>query len=197
MNNRLIVAGLLLLAGCSLSAPRHATTWYQLEDPGPVQRAATPVWPGTLLLRDADAPVFYQNNALAYSRESGTRGHYQYARLTEYPALQLTQLLRRRLERSGTFAAVSLLGSSVEGAYQLNTRLIDFYHDAAQAPGEEKLVLEVELVRRGDARLLAQTRIEAQAPTTSADAKGAVSAANAAVGQALDQVTAWLTGLPR
>lgn len=197
MNTRLIIFSLLFLGACSLSGPRQAATWYVLEDRGAASVGATPAWPGTLLIRETDAPTFYQSSALAYSRAPGTRGHYQYARQAELPAPRIAQLIRQRLEQSAIFPAVAPLGSGVEGGYQLNTRLLDFYHDAARAPGEVKLLLEVELVRRGDARLLGRTRIETSAPAPSHDAHGAAQGANAALTQALDRLTAWLVGLPR
>ena len=195
----LLIATLLFLSACGISGPRQAATWYVLDDldTHSASHGTKPAWPGTLLVRETDAPTFYQVSAMAYSRVPGTRGHYQYARMTELPAPRIAQLIRQRLERSALFAAVAPLGSGVEGGYQLNTRLLDFYHDAAQAPGEVKLVLEAELVRRSDAHLLARTRIETRAPAPSHDARGATQGANVALTQALDRLTAWLAGLPR
>ena len=195
MKIRLLLVSLLFLSACALTGPRQAPTRYVLEDLGGARPGAAS-WPATLLVRETDAPTLYQSNALVFSRAPGSRGLYQYARQDELPAPRIAQLIRRRLEQSGLFPAVVPLGSGVEGGYQLNTRLIDFYHDAAQAPGEVKLVLEAELVRRKDARLLAYTRVETRAPAPSADASGAATAANAAVTQALDRITAWLAGLP-
>ncbi len=183
----------LALGACSFTQPRPATTWYMLEDQGSAQVAGQPLWLDTLLLRETDAPGFYQSDAMAYSRTAGTRSHYQYAHLTEPPGPRIDQLLRGRLEQSGLFTAVAALGSGVTGSYQLNPRLLDFYHDATQAPGEVKLLLEVELLRRGDAHRIALTRIAVHAPAPSFDARGAAQGANSALTQALDQITAWLT----
>ncbi len=193
MNTRLVMlVGLLVLAGCGLTGPRQAATWYVLEDQGRTAPAPRPAWQDTLLLRETDAPTFYQGPALIYSRAAGTRGQYQYARLTEWPAPRITQLLRQRLEQSALFQAVAPLGTGVSGGYQLNTRLLDFYHDATQAPGEVVLVLEAELIRRTDASLLGRTRIETRAAAASHDAAGAAGAANTALTLALDRITAWL-----
>ncbi len=196
MKTRASLFVLLLLGACGLAGPRHATTTYLLEDQAAPTRIAT-AWPGALLLRPTDAPSFYQSNAMAFSQAPGRRGHYQYALMTEDPAERLNQLLLQRLRGSGLFPVVVTLGSGVTGDYQLNSRLLDFYHDAAQVPGKMNLVLDVELVRRGDAHLLAETRIATQAPASSSDARGAAAASNVAVTQALDQITAWLASLPR
>lgn len=194
MKARLVIVliSLVFLGACGLTGPRHATTWYVLEDQGKAVAAPVPVWNETLLMRETDAPTFYQSGALAYSRAGGTRGYYQYARQSEWPAPRITQLLRQRLERAALFPAVAPLGVGVAGGYQLNTRLLDFYHDAAQAPGEVILVLEAELIRRADARLIARTRVETRAPASSHDAAGAARAANLALTQALDRLTDWL-----
>ncbi len=197
MKARFILPSLLFLAACSLPGPRPAPTWYVLDDLSSATTLPRPVWPGTVLVRESDAPSFYQANAMAYSRAPGTRGHYQYARQTEMPAPRIAQLIRQRLEQTGLFPAVVPLGSGVEGSYQINTRLLDFYHDATQAPGTVQLRLEVELVRRSDAHLLARTRIETSAAATSHDARGAAQGANAAVTRALDQLTVWLGSIPQ
>lgn len=197
MKSRYLLLGLLLLGACGLNGPRQAPTWYVLEDLATPRPGAAPVWPETLLLRETDAPGFYQGTALAYSRAAGSRGHYQYARMTEAPAPRLAQLLLRRLEQAALFQAVAPLGSGVVGGYQLNTRLLDFYHDASQAPGEVVLVLEAELIRRADAHLLARTRVETRAPAPSHDARGAAAAGNVALTQALDRLTAWLAQRPK
>lgn len=197
MRTILFLLALSLLSACGFSGPRQGVTWYVLDDLAQVQPVAQPVWQGTLLLRETDAPSFYQRGALVYSLAAGTRGYYQYGRLTEWPAPRITQLLRRRLEAIALFPAVAPLASGVEGTWQLNTRLLDFYHDAVAAPGEVKLILEAELIRRADARLFARTRIEVSAGAPSHDARGAAGAANVAVTRALDQLTAWLQQAPK
>lgn len=197
MKSRLILLSLLFLGACGMTGPRQTATWYVLEDQGTARAAPKPVWPGTLLVRETETTTFYQGSALAYSRAPGTRGHYQYARMTELPATRIAQLLRQRLERAALFPAVAALGSGIEGDYQLNSRLLDFYHDAGLAPGIVRLALEAELVRRSDAHLLARIRIETQAPAPSHDARGAAQGGNAALTQALDQLTAWLASRPR
>jgi len=192
MKSRCLLLSLWFLGACGFTGPRQAATWYVLEDLGTATASSKPAWPGTLLVRESDAPSFYQVSAMAYSRAAGTRGHYQYASQSELPAPRIAQLIRQRLDQSGLFTAVAPLGAGVEGAYQLNTRLLDLYHDIGEAPGEVKLVLEVELVRRGDAHLLARTRIETRAPAPSQDARGAARGSNAALTQALDRLVAWL-----
>lgn len=189
------LAGLLLLAGCNaLPSQRKPVTHYVLTDPGPVLRAAQ-TRAGVLLLREMDASAFYQEPRLAYSRAPGTLAHYEYARWSELPAKRLTWLLRQRLESAGLFGAVAPLSGGVIGEYQLNTRLMDFYHDASLPPGNVLLLVEADLVRRSRGTLLARQIFVAQVPVTSYDADGAAQAMNLAANQVIDEITVWLGGV--
>lgn len=187
----------LTLAGCSvMPGPAQPVTYYVLPDPGPVA-ASGQVHPGVLLLREMDASSFYQARGLAYSREPGTRAHYQFAQWAELPARRLTWLLRQRLEESGIFATVAPLGGGVIGDYQLNTRLVDFYHDASTRPGSVRLLLDAELVNRAQGRLLARQAFLVQLPVSSYDANGAAEAMGRAANQMVDEIAVWLAQASR
>lgn len=180
------------LAGCSaLPGPARPSTHYVLTDPGPVMAAAA-TRPGMLLLREMDASAFYQEPRLAYSRMPGTRANYEFAYWTEQPAKRLTWLLRQRLEAAAAFAAVAPLAGGIIGEYQLNTRLIDFYHDAAEPPGMALLLVEAELVRRDRGTLLGRRIFVAQEPVPSYDAEGAAAAMNRAATRVIDEIVVWL-----
>lgn len=186
---------LALLAGCSLPGkPKESSTYYVLNDPGPIQPSAV-THPGTLLIREMDASVFYQDTRLTYSRAATTRGHYQYAFWSEPPARRLSWMLRHRLEAAGVFATVVPLGAGVLGDYQLNTRLIDFYHDAASDPGMALLLLDAELVRRDTADLVDHRVFVAQVPVPSYDAQGAADGLGQAANQVIDEMVGWLARL--
>jgi cholesterol transport system auxiliary component len=188
----LLFATALLLGACSLTGPARAPTYYVLQDGGRSGPVAAAAWPGVLLVPDTVAGDFYQDSRLAYSRKPGTRGRYQYARYTEAPGPRFAELLRQRLERAKLFRAVSGLGAGIVGDYQLNTRLLDLYHDASASPGTVRLDLEAELVARHTASRLAYIHIVTSAPAASHDAAGAAAASDAAVSQALDRLVDWL-----
>ena len=186
----LLLAG--ALAGCSLPGKERApVTRYVLTDPGPAVRSAKTIQ-GVLLVREMEASEFYQDTRLAYSREPATRGHYQYAYWTEAPARRLAWLLRQRLETGGVFGVVDSTGSGLAGEYQLNTRLIDFFHDASNAPGTALVVLEAELVKRSGGKLAARRVFVAQEPAASFDARGAADALGRAANRAMDELVMWL-----
>lgn len=183
---------LVLLTGCaSLPGPAQPVTHYVLTIPGPVLPAPRTL-PGTLLLREMDAPALYQDPRLVYSKQPGTRANYEFANWAELPAKRLTWLLRQRLESAGTFQEVAPMAGGIIGDYQLNTRLIDFYHDAATPPGTVLLLVEAELVRRDRGVLVGRQVFIAQDPVASYDAAGAAEAMNRAANEVVDEIVAWL-----
>lgn len=185
----------LLLAGCTvLSGARQPVTDYVLADEGAIQRLPHG-HPGVLLLGEMEAPAFYQVPALAYSRQPGTRAHYAFAQWTEPPAQRLTWLLEQRLRQAGAFHTVALLATGVTGQYQLDTRLVDFYHDASAKPGTAVLAIEADLVQRTDGRLLAHRTFRVRVPVASYDAEGAAKAMDRAAARVLGEIAVWLAGV--
>jgi ABC-type uncharacterized transport system auxiliary subunit len=193
MRRLVFFIALIGLAGCSLPGAREqAIRYFVLETPTPV--AAAPLDPArpVLLLRDAETGVFAQSLRLIYSRTPGTQAYYQYAFWTDSPPKRLQTLLRQRLLASGLYAGVVPLGAGVQGDYQLNFHLIDFYHDATSTPGSARVRLEAELVERGSARLIAQQTFVAQAPLPSQDAAAAATGLGQASSEVMEAMVAWL-----
>jgi cholesterol transport system auxiliary component len=191
-----------LLAGCvNLDVEPRARQFYVLQDPGPAANPPTPCQKpgaGMALLLDMQMPAtFYNGTNLAFSRSPGSRGHYQYAQWTDRPASQIGRLLRDRLRQDCRYRQVALIGEGLTGEQQLSLRLIELYHDAAQAPGQAVIELEVQLIRRDAGRLIAQKTLRVTAPAASYDAEGAAAGFNRALGQLLDEIEAWLAQQPR
>lgn len=188
--NSLLLAA--VLTACSLPGQdRRAVAHYVLSDPGPTVVGAKTVQ-GVLLIREMETSDFYQEIRLAYSRDPATRAHYQYAQWTESPTRRLTWLLRQRLESGQVFGVVDSTGSGLAGDYQLNTRLIDFFHEASSPPGMALMVLEAELVRRASGKLAARRVFVTQEPLTSHDARGAAEALGRAANRIMDELVVWL-----
>ncbi|MEW6118654.1 MAG: ABC-type transport auxiliary lipoprotein family protein [Pseudomonadota bacterium] len=185
----------LALAGCvnfGDKADSAAVTYYVLVDatPAPPGPAAGPSAP-TLLVLDTAASGFYDGEPLVFSRTPGTRGQYQFARWTERPGKRFADLLRARLDTLGTWR-IAAAGGYVRGDRLLDTELVEFYHDASSAPGTLRLVLRAELVDLGSRDLVSRRTFAQNVALTSFDAAGAARAANLAVAQVLDDVSAWL-----
>ena len=145
----------------------------------------------TLLVLDTTTGGFYDSDQLVFSRSAGTRGQYQFARWTERPGRRFAELLRARLDQLGRYR-VAPAGGVVRGDLMLDTRLVEFYHDATSEPGQVRLELRAELVDLKQRRLLGRHTFEQKVPLTTYDAAGAVQASNLAVSRVLDDLSTWL-----
>lgn len=198
---RLALAGLLLACqGCvSLDLPgltsRTTLTYFVLEDAG--RPLPPPVVPAakTLILVDTQTGAFYDSDALAFSRQAGTRGHYQYARWTERPGKRFTDLLLARLEQEKLFAAVAQPGTNVRGDWLLTSEIVEFYHDAVTEPGTVRLVLRAEVTDLKSHTLLARKVFTQAVPALRYEASGAHQAFNQATTATLNELADWLRSL--
>jgi cholesterol transport system auxiliary component len=167
---------------------------YVLEDAGRIVPAAAPV-PKTLILVDTLTSAFYDSDNMAFSKQPGTRGHYQFARWTERPGKRFTDLLIARLDQEKIFSTVAQTGNNVHGDWLLTTEIIEFYHDAVKEPGAVRLVLRAEVADLGSRRLISRRTITQTVAVSSYDAKGAHLAFNQAVTAMLNDMADWLKAL--
>lgn len=186
----------LALGGCvnfGQSANVPGVVYYVLNDAEPAA-APTPVPADAPTLRVLDTTTggFYDSDQLVFSRSAGTRGQYQFARWTERPGRRFAELLRVRLDRLGRYQ-VAPAGGVVRSDLMLDTRLVEFYHDATREPGQVRLELRAELMDLRQRRLLGRHTFEQTVPLTTYDAAGAAQASSLAVSRVLDELSAWLT----
>jgi cholesterol transport system auxiliary component len=194
----LLTTLILALAGCVNLAEQPdlpAVVYFVLEDPAPATPARQVAADApTLLVLDTTTGGFYDTDQIIFSRSPGTRGQYQFARWTERPGKRFADLMRARLDSQGIWH-VSAAGGYVRGDVLLDTRLVEFYHDASSNPGEIRLELHAELVDLKRRTLLGRKVFEQKVPLQTFDAAGAAQASNLAVSRALDELVAWLATL--
>jgi cholesterol transport system auxiliary component len=193
-----LLAATPALTGClnlgdASQAP--AVVYYVLTDAAPAAVAPpSPATAPTLRVLDTSTINFYDTDQLVFSRSPDTRGLYQFARWTERPSKRFAELMRARLDHQGVWN-VSASGGYVRDDLLLDTRLVEFYHDAVSNPGQVRLVLRADLIDTRQRKLLGHRVFEQQVPLTSYDAAGAAQASSLAVSRVLDDLTAWLASL--
>jgi cholesterol transport system auxiliary component len=182
-------AGCASLVGGDVPQP----TFYVWRDPGasaPAPRAL----PRTLLVAPTATATFYDTQRIAFSREAGTRGQYQFAAWTERPGRRFDVLLLERLEGRSAFAQVASTTASVRGDLVLAVSLLDLYHDDVEPPGVARIRATAELTDRANRALLARRTIVAEAAVGADNAEAAVRSLDAALGRLLDELVPWVEG---
>lgn len=191
----------LALSGCvnlGMDGGKDAPeiVYYVLEDAGRAAPAAVPA-ARVVVLSDTQAGAFYDSDGMAFSKQPGTRGYYQFARWSERAGKRFTDLLLARLEQEKAFSAVALTSSNVRGDWLLSTEIIEHYHEASQAPGLVKMELRAEVVDLKTRSLLSRKTFSHSVAVSSYDAAGAHKAFNQAATQTLNEMLDWLKGLPK
>jgi cholesterol transport system auxiliary component len=193
---RLLVAivVLLLFSGCALrlGAGVDAKSYFVLNDSCPVDRESFSEKDLTILVRDTTSSRFLNSQRIIYSNSPVRRQNYQFSYWVEPPAKRFSMLLVRRLEKCGLFENVTKRSSSAAGDLQINTEIIEFYHDTASRPGKARVVVNAELLDLHKFEIVSQKEFEAVVDVKSYDVEGAVEAFSAAVSKVLDDLSDWL-----
>lgn len=190
---------LLSLTSCSslLGVTAEEHHWYQI----PAMAAFTPVEASNLsskrlLVKDARADSFVNTHKIIFSADGVEQGSYQFASWVEPPPSRFTQLLVQGLGESKIFTSVSPLSSSTLADLQLNTGILECYHDTSSAPGQAKIRIVVELVNMKNWSLVEQTTFERAVPVAAYDSRGAVDALAKAVHLLVGDIISWLSRQP-
>ncbi|MDB5856823.1 MAG: putative lipoprotein [Ramlibacter sp.] len=185
----------VFLAACAGAGVHAPARYHLLEGTAPAAHMTRTAHPGaTLLVAPTTASSFYEAQAIVYSGSPGTRSYYQLNRWTEPPSRRLGALLAERLARSGGFDLVAFTGEGVKGTLVLSTHLEEMYHDATSGPGFARISLTAVLSDPGQHIVARRRTFTATVPVTTRNAAGAVEGINAATGNVLDQVVAWVSG---
>ena len=184
----------MLLAACIGSRSHEVLRYHVLEPPTATSTSSEASAPrdATLLVAPTTAASFYDAQEIAYSPAAGARAYYQFNNWTESPSQRINTLLLDRLERSGSFRTVADATSGVRGALLLSTHVAELYHDATAEPGVARVTIIAELMDSARRELVGRRTFSRSAPAASYDAAGAARGFGEAVGEALDDVVAWV-----
>lgn len=199
MKRRLLLALPLLAGGCSLlpSRPYLEIRRYALEPrrPASAPRAGAPR--GAILLRTLRSGPGMEVRGLRQVKPDGTLGVAFYDEWLAPPAELVESALREWLIASGAFSAVAAPGTRLSTPFILEAELVALQAEPTQARAGMTALLLADGEGLADPRVLAQRRLEAVVPLSAESPTGATPAAQAAamqaaVGQLLAELEAWL-----
>lgn len=160
-----LLAGLLLLTGCSSVPPIPTNSFYRLDIAAPEKRLETPALNGILSVQVGAAMPLYRDRALLHS-EAGAetslqRYHYHYWIDTPPHLLQIE--LADYLRAAGVATVVVMPEDSVNEFYRLRLDIDRFEHLRGPNGGKVSVGLRVLLTERSSGRLILQDRLVAEA----------------------------------
>lgn len=197
INFRICTLCILLLSATacsfSLGGAGGAEQYYVLAD-GPVaefpERETLPL---RLIVREMLAPPFINSHKIVFRQAEGQRGFYQFSNWVEPPPNRLTTLMIAAIEGSAMFKSVSRESSSTVGELQLNTELLQLFHDATDSPGKVVLMITAELVDTIRRTTLARHTFTIEEDATSYGVEGMVEGAGTAVDRFLAELLNWVS----
>lgn len=186
-----------LFAGCSALTQATAPTpptFYSLDGgPRMAPVAPRPATSGayTLVVNDTQAAAGFDSQRIIYVRQPHKLEYFAHNEWVDPPSRMISSLVVGTLERSGVFRAVVSAPGSASGELRLETEVILLQHEFLSKPSQVRLVLRAYIAEDGTRRVLATRDLEAIVPAASEDPYGGVLAANAAVRQVLEDLTAF------
>ena len=184
------------LSGCgSLLAPQQAPLTYRLNPEGSAASTkASTTFPYSLQVVAPRSGAGFDTSMIAYRQQPYRLDYYTQSRWVDHPATMLGERITHALEQSGTYRVILAPGVALPSDLRLATELVAleqvFSADTTPPSGSSKVrfVLRMQLIDSKNARVLASGRIELDHPAPSADAQGAVTAANQTLRDALPKI---------
>jgi cholesterol transport system auxiliary component len=192
MRRALLALGLVsCVAGCSLG-PTPPVAVYDFGIDSPKRSAAR--LNSSVALDEVSAPSALQSSAILYRlayRDSAQVQPYSRARWAAPPAALVNQRLRHALGDSAE-RGVSVVFDGVRTAYVLRIEL-DSFTQVVESPQAARGIvrLRASLIDTAERSLRAQRVFEAEEPSPSVDAAGAVRALSAATDIVIAQLVEW------
>ncbi len=189
----------LVLSGCgSILAPQQAPLTYRLSpDTANVVSASktSPTFPYSLHVAAPRSDAGFDTSAIAYRQSPYRLDYYTQSRWVDPPATMLGERITHALEQSGAYRIVLSPGAALPSDLRLAVELValeQIFSDSTTTPpsgaSKVRLALRMQLIDNKNIKVLASGRVDVEQPSPSADAAGAVAAANQALREAMPKI---------
>jgi len=168
-------------------------TLAQLAQSGPGAAVTAP----TLTVSPPHAAAGFDSRRIMYVRQADQLEYFAHNEWIDTPARMLAPLIVAAVESSGAFRAVVPTPSHAAGEMRLDTEILRLQHEFLQAPGQVRFTLRAYLVESATRRVIASRDFDAAVPAASEDPQGGVVAANRAVQNVLEALSAFCADAAR
>jgi len=191
------LCAIMMGAGCSSlkqAASPTPPTFYSLDAslaPAKGAPRTAGAVPYSLVVNDTQAAAGFDSQRILYVRQPHKLEYFSHSEWVDPPARMISSLIVGALERSGVFRAVVSAPGSASGELRLETEVLLLQQEFTTRPSQVRLALRAYIAEDGTRRVVATRDFEALVPAPSDDPYGGVQAANAAVQNVLEQLTAF------
>ena len=147
--------------------------------------------PHALIVNETQAAAGFDSQRIIYVRQPHKLEYFAHNEWVDPPARMISSLIVGALEQSGVFRAVVSSPGSASGELRLETEVLLLQQEFTGTPSRVRFALRAYLAEDGTRRVVATRDFEALVPAPSDDPYGGVQAANAAVQNVLEQLTAF------
>ena len=199
------IAGLLLalVCGCGALNPAvspHPNFFSLIDARGAGQaapRTAISATAPTLTVNPPHAAAGFDSRRIMYMRQADQLEYFAHNEWIDTPARMLAPLIVTAVESSGAFRAVVQTPSPAASEMRLDTEILRLQHEFLQAPSQVRFTLKAYLVDSATRRVIASREFESAVPAAGEDPRGGVVAANRAVQNVLDALSAFCADAAR
>ena len=194
---------LALICGCAALTPVPSPhpRFYSLTGAlGAVQavpQTGTTASAPTLTVSPPHAAAGFDSRRIMYVRQADQLEYFAHNEWIDTPARMLGPLIVAAIERSGAFRAVVPMPSPAAGEMRLDTEILRLQHEFLQTPSQVRFTLRAYLVESATRRVIASREFDAAVPAASEDPHGGVVAANRAVQNVLEALSAFCADAAR
>jgi ABC-type uncharacterized transport system auxiliary subunit len=185
---------MISLSGCgSLLAPQTAPLTYRLSSDTVIQPStlAQTRFPYTIQVATPLSEAGFNTSSIAYRQQPYRLDYYTQSRWVDQPAILLGEQMTLALEQSAAYRVVLAPNITLPADLQLVTELValeQIFNDNTSGSSTLHFAMRMQLIDTRNSSVLASGQIDLNHLTPSGDALGAVSAANAAMREALPKI---------
>jgi len=145
----------------------------------------------TLTVSPPHAAAGFDSRRIMYVRQADQLEYFAHNEWIDTPARMLAPLIVAAVGSGGAFHAVVQTPSPAGGEIRLDTEILRLQHEFLQAPSRVRFTLRAYLVESATRRVIASREFDDTVPAATEDPHGGVVAANRAVQNVLEALSAF------